>query len=233
MKKYTLSQTKRKYNLLRVIFFCLFPALCIMGSDRKMIHVKDIQLHIKDGNLIVSAQCVNLFSKKCISTLQSGVTSVVHVDMELVEEGWKHIDYIQLPPPVSISYDPWEEKYTLQSEDSISTFNQLDLVTQLGSRIHQIPLIKESLLKPSTDYEIKIRFEIIPIFAGQGDQISDWLENSNMEGENLTSDERSNTFRINVTKMISLFIGKKKRPQNRSGWFSKSFKFTKPGFVVQ
>ena len=99
MKKYTLSQTKRKYNLLRVIFFCLFPALCIMGSDRKMIHVKDIQLHIKDGNLIVSAQCVNLFSKKCISTLQSGVTSVVHVDMELVEEGiltTKQLDGVDL-----------------------------------------------------------------------------------------------------------------------------------------
>jgi len=187
------------------------------GKNSEEIRVENIEPGLVNGHLTISVECENLFSKKCESTIQSGLRSSIHIYFKILDSGERCVYSDTLSH--FISYNFWQERYTVRSEDTTITFTDLEAVKRHVSHVKNNNLMKESQLKPTIEYHIDVRFEIVPISPEDVKIMEDRLENPDQIGKNLPSEKKSNGFRINVNKIFSQLV-RGRKPKNDSGWQS-------------
>ncbi|MFQ5866069.1 MAG: DUF4390 domain-containing protein [bacterium] len=185
------------------------------GGD---IRVHQIKPGLNHGHLTVSAVFQNLFSPKIVGTIQSGLPSIVEIEIRLLQTGKSNV--VSKRMTRSISYNIWEERYSIQSEDTTQFCYELEKAKSLSSHLDQVALIQRSLLDAAAQYLIQMRVGIIPISSRQGARVTDWLLDPNQTEEDLASEDRSSGFKLNLSNLISFFIGGKKRSQYSSDWYS-------------
>jgi len=206
--------------------------------------VADIEPKLVDGQLAVSARCQNLFSRKSISTLQSGLPAVVRVDIDLLEastvkslfssKGGDYESVYATELVKSISYNIWNERYAIRYGEKSAVFSEFDSVSQAVSRIDCSALVETSRLKPMSTYAVRMRVQLIPISAEQGDRIADWLRNPHRLNEELGAEERGGSLQFNVSKLVSVFWGRKKPARDSSAWhISKPFRISDSGELLE
>jgi hypothetical protein len=188
------------------------------SGDGGEIRVEKIEPGLNRGYLTVSAVFQNLFSPKIIGTIQSGLPSIVEIEVKLLQENKRSI--LRKSINRSISYNIWEERYSIQSQDTTEICYELEKAKDLSSRLDHISLIQTSLLDAAAKYLIQIRVGIIPISSRQGARVADWLLDPNQTEEDLASEDRSSGFKLNLSNLISFFVGGKKRSQYSSDWYS-------------
>ncbi|MFQ5633109.1 MAG: DUF4390 domain-containing protein [bacterium] len=198
----------------------LIATLAVSGSARAQseIRVERIQPQVNSDRLTVSADFLNLFSKRITGTIQSGLPSIIEIQIRLIEGEKKQI--ARKPLSKSIEYNLWEERYIIRSADTTVTTVDFSQVKLLTGRITKEPLAHRRDLSAGKRYRIEIRVGIIPISSRQADKVSDWLQNPNQTEEVVASDNRSSGFRLNINKLVSFFVSNKKGSQFRSKWFS-------------
>jgi len=184
------------------------------GSE---ILVERITPGLSGDSLVVSADFKNLFSRKIVGTIQSGLPSIVEIQIKLFE-GTKQI--VRKPISRSIEFDVWEERYRVRSPDTTQVYFEFEQVKQAANRLMNVFLISKALLAATKNYTIQIRVGIIPISAHQANKVSYWLENPNQSEEAIASDNRSSGFSLNINKLVSFFVNKKKGSRFSSKWFS-------------
>lgn len=190
----------------------------LFSDDSDEIRVNQIVPKLHNGRLTVSAACENLFSKKIIATIQSGLPSIVQIEIKLLTSGDRQIVSKQIVR--SITYDIWGERYLIDEEDTTRVLTDFDRVKEMSSRIEDVVLASKDLLQNNTPYRIQIRAGIVPISSHQGDKVSDWLLDPNQTEESLASDDRASGFKFNLNNLVSFFVGGKKRSKYVSKWFS-------------
>ena len=184
------------------------------GSE---ILVERITPGLSGDSLVVSADFKNLFSRKIVGTIQSGLPSIVEIQIKLFE-GTKQI--VRKPISRSIEFDVWEERYRVRSPDTTQVYFEFEQVKQAANRLMNVFLISKALLAATKNYTMQIRVGIIPISAHQANKVSYWLENPNQSEEAIASDNRSSGFSLNINKLVSFFVNKKKGSRFSSKWFS-------------
>ena len=188
----------------------------------------DIEPVWVDERLVVSAQCRNLFSRKSVSTLQSGLPAVVQIDIGLLEaeraktlfsgeEGnFRTVRTVRVVR--SITYNIWDERYAIREGDDTAIFSDFATAEREVGRLGEEWLAEAAQLEAESIYGVRIRAQIIPISAEQGDKIADWLRNPHKMGEELADDSGESGFQLNVSRLISSFWDKGKQARNRSAW---------------
>jgi|GEM_PF-5604479 len=151
------------------------------GKNSEEIRVENIEPGLVNGHLTISVECENLFSKKCESTIQSGLRSSIHIYFKILDSGEKCVFRDTLSH--FISYNFWQEHYTVQSEDTTITFTDLEEVKRHVSHVKNNNLMKESQLKPTVEYHIDVRFEIVPISSEDVKKMTAYIENPNQMGK--------------------------------------------------
>lgn len=193
------------------------------SGERGEIRVDQIELSLTQGYLTVAAVFQNLFSPKIVGTIQSGLPSIIEIEIRLLQEDKKSI--IRKRFTRTISYNIWEERYTINSEDSTRVLNEFNEVKKFGSQLENLSLITKNILNENVRYYVRIRVGIIPISTLQAEKVTDWLQDPNQSEEYLASDDRSSGFKLNINKLVSFFVGSKKRSKYSSKWYSsKSFR---------
>ena len=200
------------FILISVIFSSL--AFAQAGGE---IRGERITPGLSGDSLVVSADFKNLFSRKIVGTIQSGLPSIVEIQIKLLE-GTKQI--VRKPISRSIEFDVWEERYLVRSPDTTQVYFEFEQVKQAANRLMNAFVISKALLAATKNYTIQIRVGIIPISAHQANKVSYWLENPNQSEEAIASDNRSSGFSLNINKLVSFFVNKKKGSQFSSKWFS-------------
>lgn len=193
-----------------------FPSLVFAQAGGE-IRVERITPGLSGDSLVVSADFKNLFSKKIVGTIQSGLPSIVEIQIKLLE-GTKQI--VRKPISRSIEFDVWEERYVVRSPDTTEVYFEFEKVKRATNRLLNAFLISKALLAATKNYTIQIRVGIVPISAHQANKVSYWLENPNQSEEAIASDNRSSGFSLNINKLVSFFVNKKKGSQFSSKWFS-------------
>lgn len=221
----------------RIAFFLLFLGVFsgfllvnADAKDEKVIRINDINAELNGKHLVVSARCEHLFSEKTISTIQSGLPTLVQFEIRLLESNQteqlfkSNKTILNLPLARTITYDLWNEKYVYKTEDSTYYLSDLEKVKAVASTITQKQLIEASKLNSGEEYSVEIRVQIVPISAEQSAKIATWLETSQHDVPMMTADETSSNFTFSVEKLVSLFVGQKNRTHNSSDWYrSESF----------
>lgn len=252
VKERSRSRTGRSAPRLRGrIALCslLTLALSVIGvtagsGEEQRLSIENIEAGLADGRLMVSAQFRDLFSRKIVSTIQSGLSAIVHVDVRLLEastvksmfsskdDKFKNVYHTELVR--SISYNIWNERYAVSADDETVIFAGLVEAKEAISRIEQEGLVEVSRLRPMAEYTIKMRVQVVPISAAQGDRIADWLRDPNRLDEELGTKEQSREFQFNVSELIATFWGKKKQARNSSAWqMSEPFRISDSGGLLK
>ncbi len=203
-------------SFILILISVTFPLLAFAQAGSEIL-VERITPGLSGDSLVVSADFKNLFSRKIVGTIHSGLPSIVEIQIKLFE-GTKQI--VRKPISRSIEFDVWEERYRVRSPDTTQVYFEFEQVKQAANRLMNVFLISKALLAATKNYTIQIRVGIIPISAHQANKVSYWLENPNQSEEAIASDNRSSGFSLNINKLVSFFVNKKKGSQFSSKWFS-------------
>ena len=190
----------------------------LLAQDRAEIRVERIVPERSTGALTVSAHFSNLFSRRIVGTIQSGLPSIIEVDIRLIDNANHNVARRRLSR--SLSYDLWEERYTLTFGDSTLAFKDFEAVKAFCNRIDSEVVAPLHRLQPGKRYRLKLRVAIVPITARQVEKVSNWLEDPNQSDEYIASDERASGFQLNLNKLVSFFVSSRKRSVFSSTWFS-------------
>ncbi len=210
-----------------IIFFagCLplaTPSLC--AGETAEIGVKNIIPRLQNDTLKVSAEFVNLFSEKIIGTIRSGLPSIVQIELKLIDPRGRQIARKFISR--SIEYDIWGEKYYLIRNGRKKTFQNFAEAEKACTQLQDEKLFFRKNGPDDKAYTVQIRVGIIPISSGQAEKVSDWIMDPNQTEETVASDNRTTGFELNINKLISFFVGKKKGSKYVSGWVaSKPFRW--------
>jgi hypothetical protein len=182
------------------------------------IRVQNIEPSLNQNYLAVSAVFQNLFSPKIVGTIQSGLPSIIEIEIKLLQEDKRSVLHKRFTR--TISYNIWEERYTINSEDTTNTFYDFEEAKKFSSEFKNLALIEKNNLDENAKYKFLIRVGIIPISTMQAEKVTDWLRDPNQSEEYLASDDRASGFKLNLNKLVSFFVGNKKRSQYSSSWYS-------------
>ena len=200
---------------------CLLIFLLNQGAvagDAGKIRVVQIAPTVVDSVLSVSARFENLFSDKIVGTIQSGLPSIVQVEIKLVDARNKVVTRRALTR--TISYDIWNEVYTIQGEDSTAHVTTFQQVQALVTRLRNLAVTPVQKLTRAMPYRLQLRVGIIPISARQAHKVSDWILNPNQTEESVASQDRSTGFKFTLSNLVSFFMGSNRSPRYVSNWFS-------------
>jgi hypothetical protein len=193
-------------------------AIPVTAQPSGEIRIDHIVATLAQDSLCISATLHNLFSRKIIGTIQSGLPSIINAEVKLMDNVKKQVLHKLISR--SISYDIWEEEYSLATEETVKTFRDFESVKRAGSRLTQFPLIAANFLRAQAIYSVRIRVAIIPISAGQGAKVNEWLLYPNQTEEGFASDDRSSGFKFTLGNLISFFVRDRRRSRYNSDWFS-------------
>lgn len=200
-----------------IYFFLIVLAGWASAGEGDAIRVTQITPRLSGQSLTVSAVCQNLFSDKIVGTIQSGLPAIVQIEIKLKDDRNKQIAQRQITR--SISYNVWENRYTV-AEDSARFFSELEEVKKISSRVENVVLVSVQQLPPNMRFVIQVRAAILPISSTQGRKVTDWLLDPNQTEESLPSEDRTGGFKLNLSNLISFFVGGKKPSQYSSDWHS-------------
>lgn len=218
--------TKALFSSL-LLFLNFLPAL-VRGGDDRAIRVENIVPRVSNGKLTVSADLENLFSDRIVGTIQSGLPSIIQVEIKLKDARKKTLFRKLIFR--KISYDIWEERYRIEVEDSSQVFASFAAVTQQSSRLEHEDLTPPARLRADQQYVIEIRAGIVPISSAQAEKVTDWLLDPNETEEYLASENRASGFELNINKLVSFFVSSRKKSTYTSDWYSsKKFRIRESG----
>lgn len=178
------------------------------------IEVKNISVEAQHDTVVVRADLQNLFPKKIVGMIDSGLPSILETELRIVVSAtdktvWHEKHYRQ------IEYDLWGERYVVTA-DSVRTFPTFDAVSHDCEKLI-VKTIGINSLDTNTRHEVQIRVHLFPISSQQASKAHGWLTNPSQTEENLPSDERSSGFSLNLNRLISFFVNQKK--SSTSDWF--------------
>jgi len=205
-----------------LVFLAAAPFSAARAQRASDIVVERIAPRLADGQIVLSAQFRNLFSKRIVGTIQSGLPSIIQIEIKLSDSANRSL--VRKRISRKLSYDIWEEKYTLTNPDTSLTFKDFEAVKSGSSRIDSLTLLKREALRDGQAYRVQMRVGIVPITQRQAEKVTDWLRDPNQTDEYVPSDERSSGFQLNLNKLVSFFVSSHKPSGFESRWFSsKSF----------
>ncbi len=203
--------------------FCA-SLLCVTtfvhAQNKQEILVERITPTLQNGALVISADFRNLFSRKIVGTIQSGLPSIVQIEIRLQDEN----DRVVLTNRISrtITYDIWDERYFIELQDSTQVFSDFDACKQAVLQLRNAMLPVSQRLVDAQPYTANIRVGIVPISGRQADKITDWLLDPNQTEESMAAEDRDSGFQLNLTKLVSFFVSSNKKSRYASAWFSSS-----------
>ncbi len=195
----------------------------LFAQNKAEMQVVNIAPFLKDNFLTVSATFNNLFSQRIIGTIQSGLPSIIQIDVGIQSANKKNIFRKRIVR--RISYNVWEEKYAITFRDSIFISTDLDTIKKKSEQLDGLSIVALSDLNPNENYSIRMRVGIIPISTKQTEKVADWLLAPNQTEEDMAAENRSSGFELNISKLVSFFVSNQKKSGHASGW-SSSGKFS-------
>lgn len=144
-----------------------------------------VAVDLVDGMLMVSTESQSLFSRKSLSTLQSGLPAIIRLEIRLLtaaqtrslfsgeEERYEKVHGVEVVQ--SIAYNVWDERYTVRRRGKSEMFADFAAAERAVGRVEREALISVEALAPMAAYMVRVRVQLVPISTEQGDQIADWL----------------------------------------------------------
>jgi len=171
--------------------------------------------------LAIHSEMAALFAPKIVGTIKSGLPVVLRFDLRLVEGPDREIWHGE--QSWNVLYNLWSETYRLRTAVESKTFESFSALESFCADFHSGPLLPVLHLQPHRNYRIRVQVVVIPISAKQREQLRDVLEAGDRSQESNPAEARRNAFSINLSQLLSFFMGDKASEQGSSEWAESSW----------
>ena len=204
----------------KYIFFCIMVGLWApMVSFPRSYNLTHIRTYRMNDSLMVEFSCQNLIENEIRKSLLAGLPLIVHLTFHLLDEGKQEV--LAKQAVYRVSYDVWEEFFSVQNEKGDSRqFQLLKNLQDWFGKINGIALAPLSRLNPEQEYRIKIDSRVLVLTRQQSQQLKWWMQSGDQLEEDLPSQERSTGFKLNLNRVVQLFIY---REENQKEYTTKAF----------
>jgi hypothetical protein len=202
----------RRQKKLHFLFLLLLSAAAAAQTPR----IISVVAKPTADSISVAVQLADIFSPKILNTIRSGLPAVIRFDFRVLEE--TNQEKLQVMRLLRIVYDVWNDRYRLQFNDRAQIVASFAEVEKICVNFEETKLLSKRRLALQKTYRLRLQVAVIPISTKQDQQLRDWLEVADDTEESAPGEDRSTGFRLNVSKLVSFFGGKKDRPFGASEW---------------
>ncbi len=193
------------------------------------------------GSLGVRVECASLFSPKSLSTLQSGLSAVVRLEVQLQRVGrartlmgggrgeFETVHEIEMAQ--SISYDVWDERYTVRSPGMVEEFDDLESAEQAASRFAHDYVVAVGELDTEVTYRLQARVQLLPVSPAEGERLAAWLH-AQQAADNDAGPSGGRSAGFDVGGLFTMLRGRREKARQRSAWLDcAAFRLTPEGLA--
>lgn len=165
---------------------------------------------LKNDSLLVSVSFENPFRDDVRKSLLAGLPLLFDCTTALQDEGGKTI--AQKSRGGQIQYDVWEENFRITGfKRKPLVFEDLTKLTNWFRRFLIFNFGVPAKYYTGQNFRAQIDSRLTILTRKQNRQLSDWLRNSNQTEEDLPSQERTTGFKLNLNRIIQMFISRDKK----------------------
>ena len=209
---------KQQVILLGVLAL-LLAATGVSGSEMRYDRPTIIkaELSVRDGLLMGDVTSSELFSERVTGTIQSGLPAVVELLYRLMS---RERDTVTRGLHVfELRYDVWEDRYSIQDEDSTRHFSSLETMTRAVEHLRKIAIVPMATIDGGEEYAVEFGIAVHPLRSRDKIRIAGWV-GEQVRGD---GDESWHENVLNVNELISHFFSRNTDDENQSEWFQTEF----------
>jgi hypothetical protein len=168
--------------------------------------IRNVRLFIRGDSLLCSVACPGLFSGSIKQTLLSGLPVLIELQPRIV--GGNSAGSSIPNEKYQLSYDIWEDQFTMQSAGGKHTFSSLDALQAWWNPFAELALLPLGKLEKTSELRFEINLRIILLTRSQSKKMKNWILNAAETEENIPSMNRDTGFTLNLNQVVSLFLNK-------------------------
>ncbi|MFH1754069.1 MAG: DUF4390 domain-containing protein [Candidatus Latescibacterota bacterium] len=182
-----------------------------------------VHLYIARNTLAGDVKSTGLFSDRIASTIQSGLPAVVEFFYSVETPGRGAIERGVLT--YQLTYDVWDDYYSIESADTIRTYSTYHAMTQAIQHLRQVALLPLHKMETDGEYSVRLGVAINPLRGSDRKKITGWVDDT-VRG---ASSESWREQVLNLNDLIQHFFTKRKN-SNQSELFQTEF--FRPGTLL-
>jgi len=182
--------------------------------------VSEVSPYVRDGSVVCDVRSGGLFSERIVGTVQSGLPAVMEVIYAFETRGGKTVG--SGVHSFELSYDVWEDVYTVTAGDSTETFTGpggLDDLNAYVEFLRAVLVAPVDHLDPSLEYTLLITIAVHPLTGSEEQRVEGLVE----ESVGVRSHQSWREQLLSINELINRFFSRDKGATNRSDVFQSSF----------
>lgn len=168
--------------------------------------ISDIQVYQVHDSVKCSFRIPDLFSGDVEETLLSGLP--VLIEERYLYQGEQNKTINTRIHKFRITYDIWEDLFTLEQASGFHQFPDLDSLTRWWNPREEVFLSSVSRLENVGEAFLTIRVRIVLLSRAEGEKLKDWIFHSQETEESLPTQNRDTGFTLNLNRLLSIFFRK-------------------------
>ena len=190
------------------------PSVC---AEEPRPTIVSVRLAVEDGYITGDVTSSGLFSERITGTVQSGLPAVMDVFyyFSTLDGGTLAENVLSF----SLSYDVWEDVYSMEASDTTMTFPTFDGMQQAIQELQHLTLVSLDSLDTSRSYRVHMSIMINPLRGADREQIAGWVS----ENMRTSEDDSWHGQVLNLNELISHFFSRERGVVNRSSWYKSAF----------
>lgn len=184
--------------------------------------LSDVQPYRSGDSLTLRFSSSHLLRSDIRKSLLAGLPLIMEIHISLTR-GQQPVATVRRT--YRIRYNVWEESFTLWAPGGPRRFTTLPALETALSRFDGLLRAPLKSLPPDGEYRFWIEARLALLTRRQSRVLEDWMEKGAPLEEELPSQERSTGFKLNLNRLIQMFMGsKEKQPEYRTEAVSAPFR---------
>lgn len=198
-----------KYLFIIIGLMCCLPFSASIAQD---IPIPAVTAVVQNDSLKVRIAYQGLFQNEIRKTLLAGLPVLLDLDIRLTDSRQQSL--VNMREVIQINYDVWEEFFSVSLPGKKSRkFSELASLQQWLAHFESRGLQALSGLSETDSYGINVQTRLILLSRKQNRQLNWWLQNGQQTEEDLPSRDRSTGFKLDLTKLVQIFVSRGNAPQ--------------------
>lgn len=179
--------------------------------------IVSVRLAVEDGYVTGDVASSGLFSERITGTVQSGLPAVVDFFyyFSTLDGGTATENVLSF----SLSYDVWEDIYSIEAPDTTLTFPTFAGMQQSIQELRHLKLVSLDSLDPDRSYRVHMSIMINPLRGADREEIAGWVS----ENMRTSEDDSWHGQVLNLNELISHFFFRERGVVNQSSWYKSAF----------
>lgn len=177
-----------------------------LANGQEPLQIPEVAPRLENDTLHCRFACPNLFTGNIRQTLLSGLPVLIELGTGLKTENGARL--VQRLDKYRLTYDIWEDQFLQESATTMDHFTTLDALSRWWNPRENLPVAPLKALPAGTRLVLTVDLRVILLTRTQGQQLKDWIINTNETEEELPTASRDTGFKLDLMRLFSLLFSR-------------------------